>query len=113
MEKVGGAVRALSLKGRFFRQKGKGPLDERPYGLLARGVGTGLLRHAREGFRLSVWTGEAFLCTPLFPEILRAVPQPLRMRAFQGITAGIWPYPGGRYTERGRAWGRMREAVLP
>lgn len=35
------------------------------------------------------------------------------MKAFRGIAEGIWPYPGGRYTEKGWVWSRILEGILP
>ena len=37
----------------------------------------------------------------------------MRMKVFRGIAEGIWPYPGGRYTEKGWVWSRILEGILP
>ena len=48
-----------------------------------------------------------------FLKYCRGPPQPLRMKFFRGIAEGIWPYPGGRYTEKGWVWSRILEGILP
>ena len=37
----------------------------------------------------------------------------MRMKVFREIAEGIWPYPGGRYTEKGWVWSRILEGILP